>query len=87
MSIMETNLLSFILAIPRRACDTLSSVLSSGTGGNDSNAQVSALMTSGSIRDSSSSIRCHMEAVFEFVFSVTSKSITNWVAETMTRCA
>jgi hypothetical protein len=79
-----TYLLSFILAIPRSACATLSSDLSNETGGKDSSAQVSALMIRGSMRPSSSSMRDHINDVFEFVFKVTSRSITNWVAETIT---
>ena len=70
-------------AIPRRACATLSSEPSSSTGGNDSSAQVSALMVSGSIVLSNSSMRCHIVAGLEFVLSVASSSMTNCVADTM----
>ena len=70
-------------AMPRSAWATLSSDMSSFTGGNEFNSQVSALLVSGSILLSSSSMRCHIVAVLAFVFNVKSRSMTNCVADTM----
>jgi hypothetical protein len=81
---VEANLLSFILEIPRSACATFNSLLSRETGGKDSRSHVSALIIKGSMSPSSSSMRDHIMEVLELVLRVTSRSITNWVAETMT---
>lgn len=80
-------LFNFILAIPLNACETFNSHLSSDTGGKDSNNQVSAFIIRGSIKPSSSSIRDQIIEVLEAVLRVTSRSMTNWVAETITCCA
>lgn len=80
-------LFSLIFAIPRRACETFNSELSRHTGGADSNAQVSAFKDRGLIMFSKSSILCQSIEVAESVFIAKSRSITNWVAETITCCA
>lgn len=82
--ILIRALLSFILAILRRACATLSSDQSKEAGGEDVSTQESALVMSGSMMLSSSSMRVQIADVSELLFRVASRSITNWVAETMT---
>jgi hypothetical protein len=77
------NLFNLIRAIPRSACPTISSDLSSDTGGFDDRLHVSAAVIRGSMIASSSSIRSQIAVEFVFCFKVASRSITNCVDDVM----